>query len=181
MEPEVGYVQGMSFVAGGLLYHAGEVPTFFLLKELMDKYGLKDVFVAELPGLAKHEREIEALGRKKLPELFEKFDEFEIKLSFFSTDWIMSIFLNAIPLDINHLFLTHFFDSKWEIFYRTAVSLLSYYEPKLMKLNDFPSLIGVIKQAKEGCEHLLPSDVSASIGSITQSDSTPVHEGLVFR
>jgi hypothetical protein len=45
----------MNFLVAGLLYHAGEVPTFFLLKELMDNYKLKDIFIADLPGLAIHE------------------------------------------------------------------------------------------------------------------------------
>jgi hypothetical protein len=32
----IGYVQGMSFIAAALLYHAGEVGTFWLLIALMD-------------------------------------------------------------------------------------------------------------------------------------------------
>jgi hypothetical protein len=32
----IGYVQGMSFIAAALLYHAGEVGAFWLLIALMD-------------------------------------------------------------------------------------------------------------------------------------------------
>ena len=35
-EPMIGYVQGMSFIAAGILFHAGEVSTFWLLVALMD-------------------------------------------------------------------------------------------------------------------------------------------------
>jgi len=35
-EPDVGYVQGMSFIAAAIIYHAGEVAAFWLLITLMD-------------------------------------------------------------------------------------------------------------------------------------------------
>lgn len=52
----------MSFIAGALLYHAGEVATFWLLISLMDEYCLKDIFKQNLPGLARHEKAIQRLG-----------------------------------------------------------------------------------------------------------------------
>lgn len=61
-EPMIGYVQGMSFIAASLLYHAGEVATFWLLIALMDKYCLKEIFKQNLPGLSYHEKAIEKLG-----------------------------------------------------------------------------------------------------------------------
>mmetsp|Transcript_28339 Transcript_28339/g.27281 ORF Transcript_28339/g.27281 Transcript_28339/m.27281 type:complete len:150 (+) Transcript_28339:447-896(+) len=146
----------MSFIAAALLYHAGEVATFWLLVSLMDKYSLKDIFRQNLPGLAKHERAIEKLGQTYLKEVFDHFEANDIKIGFLSTDWIMSIFMNYIPLEISNLFLDKFFRDKWGIFYRVAICLLKYYEKKILVLNDFPSIVGQIKQAREGCEHLLP-------------------------
>ena len=66
-EPSIGYVQGMSFIAASLLYHAGEVRAFWLLIALMDQYNMKEIFKPNLPGLAKHESIIEKLGKKYLP------------------------------------------------------------------------------------------------------------------
>ena len=62
----IGYVQGMSFIAAALLYHAGEVATFWLLIALMDQYSLKDIFKQNLPGLVRHEKAIERLGKTYL-------------------------------------------------------------------------------------------------------------------
>ncbi len=135
----------MNFVVAGLMYHAGEVVAFWLLRELMDKYSLKEIFISGFPGLMKHEALIEKLGFTYIPDTFAHFEEYDIKVGYFSTDWIMSIFLNLIPLDINYIFLNPFFSEKWTIFYRVAISLLKYYEPKVLKLHDFPSIIGIIK------------------------------------
>ena len=52
----------MNFIAAGLLYHAGEVCTFWLLIALMDQYGLKEIFKHNLPGLKNHEEALEKLG-----------------------------------------------------------------------------------------------------------------------
>ena len=52
----------MSFIAAALIYHAGEVGSFWLLIALMDKYSLKDIFKHNLPGLVKHENAILKLG-----------------------------------------------------------------------------------------------------------------------
>mmetsp|Transcript_8470 Transcript_8470/g.6315 ORF Transcript_8470/g.6315 Transcript_8470/m.6315 type:complete len:133 (+) Transcript_8470:782-1180(+) len=132
----------MSFIAAALLFHAGEMATFWLLVSLMDKYNLKDVFRKNLPGLGKHERAIETLGQTYLKEVFQHFEAHEIKIGFLSTDWIMSIFMNYIPLEINSVFLDRFFKEKWGIFYRVAICLLKYYEKKILALSDFPSIVG---------------------------------------
>ena len=58
--------------------------------------------------------------------------------------------MNYIPLEINvllilnlkALFLTRFFKESWSFFYRVAIALLKYYEDKILKLTDFPSIVG---------------------------------------
>jgi hypothetical protein len=57
----------MSFIAGSLLYHSGEVASFWLLVALMDQYSLKDVYRQDFPGLLKHEKAIKKLGQIHLP------------------------------------------------------------------------------------------------------------------
>mmetsp|Transcript_21693 Transcript_21693/g.33410 ORF Transcript_21693/g.33410 Transcript_21693/m.33410 type:complete len:81 (-) Transcript_21693:685-927(-) len=74
-EPNVGYVQGMNFIAAVLFFHGGEVSAFFLLSALMKKYQLEAVLSLGLPGLIKHEEKLEELGRLRLPRLFEHFDK----------------------------------------------------------------------------------------------------------
>jgi len=137
----------MNFIVAGLLFHAGEVATFWLLMALMDQYQLKEVFVDDLPGVRKHERHILKLGTTYLEETFTHFESFDITLNYFTTDWIMCLFLNYVPVEMNHLLLNRFFKEKWPVFYRVAISLLKYYEPKILELHDFTSIVAQIKQA----------------------------------
>jgi len=84
-------------------------------------------------------------------------------MSMVATDWIMGMFLNFIPLDINvsvcnlqHIFLDKFFSVGWKIFYQLCVSLLWYNYDAIMRLEDGMEIVGHLKQARDGCEHLKP-------------------------
>lgn len=44
-DPQVGYVQGMNFLAGSLLYHAEEYLAFWLLVIVVENLEMRDVFL----------------------------------------------------------------------------------------------------------------------------------------
>ena len=88
----------------------------------------------------------------------------------------MSIFLNSVPLQLNvrlfssfsqSLMLDQFFRAKWLAVYRVGLSLLTKFERQILGHRDLNGIIGQIKQAKEGCEYLMPnqSDPLFSDGS----------------
>ena len=114
----------MNFIAAVLLFHAGEVAAFWLLCALMDKYELKKVLQTGLPGLQAHEDKIEQIGRQRLNRLFNHFDQTFVTLNLFSTDWIISMFMNFIPIELSDVYLSLFFQKSWEVFYEVAICLL---------------------------------------------------------
>jgi hypothetical protein len=63
----------MNFIAGSLFYHTSEVSCFWLLIALMDNFDLREIFKQGLPGVNNHEKIIDALGRKFIPEIFSHF------------------------------------------------------------------------------------------------------------
>jgi hypothetical protein len=46
-DPSIGYVQGMNFVAGALLYHCSEEVAFWLLVSLIEDHEMRDIY---MPG-----------------------------------------------------------------------------------------------------------------------------------
>ena len=46
-DPEIGYVQGMNFVIGSLLYHCSEEIAFWLFVSLLSDHEMRDIY---LPG-----------------------------------------------------------------------------------------------------------------------------------
>jgi len=63
--------------------------------------------------------------------------------------------MNFIPIEMSHIYLTLFFKQGWSVFYEVAIQILAHFEPKLIKLQDAGMIVGQIKQARLGCEHLL--------------------------
>ena len=50
----IGYVQGMNFIVGSLLWHCSEEAAFWLFVSLIEDYDMRDIYQPELPGLYKH-------------------------------------------------------------------------------------------------------------------------------
>ena len=54
----VGYVQGMNYIVSILMYHAGEVGAYALMKVLLEEFDLKQVYAAGFPGLKLHNQNL---------------------------------------------------------------------------------------------------------------------------
>lgn len=83
-DPRVGYVQGMNFLAGALLFHASEAAAFWLFVALLEDYELRDAFLPGmllldggimigLPGLYKHTQIIDLLIFENLHDVYMHF------------------------------------------------------------------------------------------------------------
>jgi TBC1 domain family member 14 len=142
-KPEVGYIQGMNFIGAVLLYHCGESLAFHLFIKLLDKYGISDVFLMpEMNGLEQHNREISRLLQIEMPDLFFHFIEKGVSLHLFTTEWIISLFLNCIPIELTSLYLDLFFDIGWPVFYLICIEVLRHYKPSLLLMNEASDIVG---------------------------------------
>jgi TBC1 domain family member 10 len=96
----VGYVQGMNFVCGSLLYHCREEAAFWIFVMLMEDYELEEVYIKGLPGLYKHSLMAERLlsVEKSLTEIRDRLNANKIRIEMFATDWIFTLFSNVIPI-----------------------------------------------------------------------------------
>jgi len=63
----------MNFLAAVFAFHAEEYITFWLLDLIFKEFSMRDVYLPELPGLAKHSQIINFLIFDKLPKLYNHF------------------------------------------------------------------------------------------------------------
>jgi Rab-GTPase-TBC domain len=98
----IGYVQGMNFICGSLLYHCSEEAAFWMFVMIMEDYDLEEVYTKGLPGLYRHTSMIEKLlsAQKPLEDVFEQLKAHQIKADMFATDWIFTLFTNIIPIEM---------------------------------------------------------------------------------
>ncbi|KAF2872930.1 rab-GTPase-TBC domain-containing protein [Massariosphaeria phaeospora] len=96
----VGYAQGMNFIAMPLLFNMPEEEAFSLFVTLMNKYGLRDLFVQDMPGLHLHLYQFERLLEEFEPALYCHLRRREVKPQLYATQWFLTLFAYRFPLQL---------------------------------------------------------------------------------
>lgn len=81
-DPKIGYVQGMNFIVGALLYHSCEEIAFWTFVALVEDHEMRDIYMpgmelkwkdVGLPGLYKHSQIIDILILENLNDIYKHF------------------------------------------------------------------------------------------------------------
>jgi len=101
--PDVGYVTGMNFLTASLLNHADGHIAFWIIVQLLDNYGLNEIYEVGRPGITRHSYIIELL----LSGINEKFKSGSASeaIRMLCTEWAYSLFTIAIPFEISAFFI----------------------------------------------------------------------------
>ncbi|KAH6618887.1 rab-GTPase-TBC domain-containing protein [Boeremia exigua] len=96
----VGYAQGMNFIAMPLLFNMPEEEAFSMFVTLMNKYSLRDLFVADMAGLHLHLYQFERLLEDFEPALYCHLRRREVKPQLYATQWFLTLFAYRFPLQL---------------------------------------------------------------------------------
>ena len=96
----VGYAQGMNFIAMPLLFNMPEEEAFGLFVTLMNKYGLRDLFIQDMPGLHLHLYQFERLLEDMEPALYCHLNRRDVKPQLYATQWFLTLFAYRFPLQL---------------------------------------------------------------------------------
>jgi Rab-GTPase-TBC domain len=96
----VGYPQGMNFVIMPLLFTVPEEEAFCLLVRLMNKYGLRELFIQDMPGLHLHLYQFERLLEDLEPALFCHLNRRGVTPKLYATQWFLTMFAYRFPLQL---------------------------------------------------------------------------------
>lgn len=99
-DQDVGYAQGMNFLSMPLLFNMPEEEAFCLLVRLMNQYHLRDLFVADMPGLHKHLYHFERLLEDLEPALYCHLHRKQVTPHLYATQWFLTLFAYRFPLQL---------------------------------------------------------------------------------
>ena len=99
-DPDVGYTQGMIFIAAPLIMNMSESECFCLLVLLMKEYQLRDLFCPGMKGLHLLLYEFDCLLAKYSPVLYNHLVKQGIKSSMYASQWFLTFFAYKFPLNI---------------------------------------------------------------------------------
>ncbi|KEP64918.1 UNVERIFIED_CONTAM: TBC domain-containing protein [Hammondia hammondi] len=100
IHPEVGYCQGMNFIAGLLLLVSSfdEFDAFCVFRALMQRYRLKGFFQEKFPLLRKYMKVFDTLASQQLPELRQHFLDEGVLPAVYLHQWFLTLFVTSLPL-----------------------------------------------------------------------------------
>ncbi|KAG5877735.1 hypothetical protein JTB14_000713 [Gonioctena quinquepunctata] len=145
LDPEVGYCQGLSFVAGVLLLHMEESQAFSLLRYLMFRRGMRSQYLPDMVSLQVKLYQLSRLVHDHLPKLYDHFDTYEVAPTLYAAPWILTVFASQFPLG----FVTRVFDLMFlegpEVIFRVSLALLSHHKEKLLLCDSFEEIMNYLK------------------------------------
>lgn len=144
-DPNLGYVQGMNYIVGALLWHCTEVDAFWIFVGLMERHELRDTYLPGFPGLSKHCQIIQLLTLEKLSNLHRHFAQFDVTCKMYATEWCFSLFGSVVPANEMVTVLDEFFKKGWIFFYKFVMYILFRLESRLLAANDLADIIMPLK------------------------------------
>ncbi|XP_037327606.2 TBC1 domain family member 1 isoform X2 [Pungitius pungitius] len=145
LDPEVGYCQGLSFIAGVLLLHMGEEDAFYMLKFLMYDVGLRKQYRPDMIILQIQMYQLSRLLHDYHRDLYIHLEQQEIGPSLYATPWFLTAFASHFPLG----FVARVFDMLFlqgsEVIFKVAMSLLGSHKPLILQHESLESIVDFIK------------------------------------
>jgi len=138
LNQEVGYCQGMGFIAGILLSHMNEIDAFNCFAVLMNEkseYRMGGLYKPGLPLLSKFLTQFQSMIETELPDLWYHFQHQGIEISMFGSQWILSLFIYNLQYDKAVFLFNLFLLFNYRVILLFGIFVLEEMETDLIRLN----------------------------------------------
>ncbi|XP_018559691.1 TBC1 domain family member 10B isoform X2 [Lates calcarifer] len=143
--PQVGYSQGMSYIAAVLLMQLGEEEAFWALTALLDKPKyLAKLFDLSLTKVQHQVKVFDQFLKHRKPKLSQHMESVGVLTVHFMMPWFLTLF-TSLPcwdsvLAVWDLIILHGLSAV----FRTALTIIELLEPRLMDLNDVGTVLPLL-------------------------------------
>jgi len=152
-DKEVGYCQGMNFIAGFLLIMSdfNELETFYLMISLMshtftNHLGIRGFFSDGFPLLGIYVQSFHFLFEKKMPELKKHFKNLEIPDEVWISKWFQTLFTLSLPIEFCMRIWDCILSIGLEFLLKFTLAFIKYLEGDLLRLLDLFEVIEFFKK-----------------------------------
>lgn len=150
--PDLGYVQGMSFIAAILLLNMDECQAFIVFGNLVNSPCLSAFYSLDTSVMAKYYLAFSQLLLTHLPKLAKHFAKLGLRPELYMLDWIMTLFSKAAPLDLTCRIWDLLFRDGEQFLFKAALGILSIFQDQLMEEQDFILLAQFLARIPESLD-----------------------------
>lgn len=145
LDPQVGYCQGLSFVAGVLLLHMTEEEAFEMMKHFLFHLGFRKQYKPDMLALQVELYQLYRLLHDHQRELYIHLDKYDVGPALFAAPWFLTLFASQFPLGfVSRLFDVIFLQGAEAVF-KVALSLLGVFSAQLMACSSFEAIMDCFK------------------------------------
>nr|XP_046257814.1 TBC1 domain family member 12-like [Scatophagus argus] len=133
--PDIGYVQGMSFIAAVLILNLEEAEAFITFANLLNKPCQMAFFRVDHELMLKYFAAFEVFFEENLPRLFSHFQTNNLTPDLYLIDWIFTLYSKSLPLDVACRVWDVFCRDGEESLFRTGLGILRLFEDILLQMD----------------------------------------------
>jgi len=133
--PDVGYVQGMSFIAAVLLLNMDVADAFITFTNLLNRPCQVAFFRLDKNLMQSYFYTYEEFFAENLPKLYIHFQKQGITPDLYIIDWMFTMYTRSLPLDVASRVWDVFCRDGEEFLFRTALGILRLYEEILVNMD----------------------------------------------
>lgn len=133
--PDIGYVQGMSFLAAILILNMEEAEAFVCFANLLNRPCHMAFFRLDQPVMQAYYLVFEQLIAENLPKTHTHFLKSHLTPDLYLLDWIYTVFAKAMPLDVACRVWDVYLRDGEEFLFRTALGVLHLYQELLLSFD----------------------------------------------
>ncbi|XP_070581659.1 rab GTPase-activating protein 1-like isoform X2 [Ptychodera flava] len=170
-DEEVGYCQGLSFLAAVLLLHMPEEQAFAVLVKIMYEYGLRDLFRNDFELLHVKFYTLERLIEDTMSDLHYHFTDNNVEAHMYASQWFLTLFTAKFPLFMVFHIIDLFLSEGMNTLFNVALALLKTSKKDILAL-DFEGTLKYFRvtlpkkyRAEENAKELLQIAVTTKLSS----------------
>ncbi|CAG9818842.1 unnamed protein product [Phaedon cochleariae] len=133
--PDVGYVQGMSYIAAILILNMEPYEAFICFSNMLNQPLHLSAFTLNQAQMQAYYNAYNQVFCHNLPKLHSHFEKSGLTPDLYLLDWIYTIFAKAMPLDIACRVWDVFLRDGQEFIFRTALGILHLHRHNLMDMD----------------------------------------------
>ncbi|KAI5074731.1 hypothetical protein GOP47_0010692 [Adiantum capillus-veneris] len=155
-DSNVGYCQGMNFVAGLLLLvMRREEEAFWMLAVLLENVLFQDCYTNDLSGSHVEQRVFKDLLNQKCPRLAAHLELIGFDVSLVITEWFLCLFAKSLPSETTLRVWDVLFNEGAKVLFRIALALFKMKEEELLLTQQLFEVISIFQTATR---HLFDPD-----------------------
>ncbi|KDO16049.1 hypothetical protein SPRG_18415 [Saprolegnia parasitica CBS 223.65] len=165
--PDLGYVQGMSYLAAILCLHMDSFSAFKAMVSLLSTRLLFDMYRLEEDRTLHYLRVYDTILQHELPTLHAYFEEIGMDAKMYVVDWAFTLFTRCVPLDVVLRIWDVYILLGTPFFFQACMAILILYEEHLLALD----LGDVMRFLHDIPKSMSPSDFFDALDAVNLSCS----------